>query len=60
MEDTNMKKKENYLKPALEVYEMELESNLLVASVYTTGLDNDELVIPDDDEKSGDTWDDAW
>ena len=60
MEDTNMIKKENYLKPALEVYEMELESNLLVASIRTTGLDNDELVIPDDDEKSGDTWDDAW
>ena len=50
--------KKEYLKPAMEVVEADLEQQLLVTSVKTDGLDELDLLI-DEIEKTGDTWDDA-
>ena len=57
-----MKKKE-YLKPAMEVVETDVQSQILagsVTSVTTTGLDDEEIVMPGSDllEKWV-LWDDA-
>ena len=64
MEDTTMTKKE-YMKPAMEVFEIDMNAQILagsVASVTTTGLDvEDELVLPGSGlPTTGDVWDDAW
>lgn len=55
--------KKEYMKPVMEVIELQHKSQILagsVTSVKTTGLDDD-LVLPDDEEpKSGDPWEFAW
>ena len=57
--------KKEYLKPAMEVFEIDMNVQILagsVASVTTTGLDvEDELVLPGSGlPTTGDVWDDAW
>ena len=55
--------KKEYLKPAMEILEADIEQQILagsVTSVTTSGLD-DNLALPDDEEpKSGDVWEEAW
>ncbi len=43
-----MKKKE-YLMPAMNVHTFNIRQQVLVDSVRTTGLNNDDLVLDDDD-----------
>jgi hypothetical protein len=62
MEDTTMKKKE-YIQPAMEVVEIDMNAQILagsVTSVTTTGLDDEEIELPGSDllEKWV-LWDDA-
>lgn len=57
--------KKEYMKPAMEVFEIDMNAQILagsVASVTTTGLDvEDELVLPGSGlPTTGDVWDDAW
>lgn len=57
--------KKEYMKPAMEVVEIDIHAQILagsVASVTTTGLDvEDELVLPGSGlPTTGDVWDDAW
>jgi hypothetical protein len=54
-----MKNKE-YLQPAMEILEADLDQQLLAYSVQSEGLGDDKLSIGEDDEKSGDAWGDAW
>ena len=62
MEDTDMTKKE-YMKPVMEVIELQHKSQILagsVTSVTTTGL-GDGLILPDGEEpESGNPWEFAW
>ena len=52
--------KKEYQKPVMEVIELQPESQILVTSVTTTGLDDD-LILPDDEEpESGNPWEFAW
>ena len=52
--------KKEFQKPVMEVIELQPESQILVTSVTTTGLDDD-LTLPDNEEpKSGDVWEEAW
>jgi hypothetical protein len=52
-----MTKKAKYVRPAMQVFEAEMEQDLMTYSVQSTGLgDNDNLIL---DESSGDSWDDA-
>ena len=54
-----MKKKE-YLQPAMEILEADLDQQLLAYSVQSEGL-GDDLTLPDDEEpKSGSVWEEAW
>ena len=64
MEDTTMTKKE-YLKPEMQVVEIDIHAQILagsVTSVSTTGLEvGDELVLPGSGQPTtGDVWDNAW
>ena len=57
--------KKEYMKPAMEVFEIDMNTQILagsVASVSTTGLDvEDELILPGSGlPTTGDVWDDAW
>ena len=52
--------KKEYLQPAMEILEADLDQQLLAYSVQTDGLDGDKLSIGEDDDKSGDAWGDAW
>ena len=57
--------KKEYMKPAMEVFDIDMNTQILagsVASVSTTGLDvEDELVLPGSGlPTTGDVWDDAW
>ena len=57
--------KKEYLKPEMQVVEIDIHAQILagsVTSVSTTGLDvEDELVLPGEGlPKSGSVWDDAW
>ena len=45
-----------YLQPVMTVSEMDLDEQLMVSSVQTTGLDDDNL---SQDETFGDSWNDA-
>ena len=55
-----MKKKE-YLQPAMEILEADLDQQLLAYSVQTDGLGDDNLALPEDEEpKSGSVWEEAW
>ena len=55
--------KKEYMKPVMEVIELQHKSQILagsVTSVKTTGLDDD-LILPDDEEpESGNPWEIAW
>ena len=56
--------KKEYMKPVMEVIELQHKSQILAGSVTnltTSGLDDeDDLILPDDEEpKSGDVWE-AW
>ena len=51
--------KKEYQKPAMEILEADLDQQLLAYSVQTSGLDDDDLALPDED-KSGNPWEIAW
>ena len=56
--------KKEYQKPVMEVIEADIEQQILagpVTDLTTSGLDDeDDLILPDDEEpKSGDVWE-AW
>ena len=56
--------KKEYMKPVMKVIELQHKSQILAGSVTnltTSGLDDeDDLILPDDEEpKSGDVWE-AW
>ena len=59
--DFNRLPKQEYQKPVMEVIEADLDQLLLAYSVQTSGLDDDDLTLPDGEEpKSGDVWEEAW
>ena len=62
--DFNRLPKQEYQKPVTKVIELQHKSQILagsVTSVTTSGLDDDNLILPDDEEpKSGSGWEDAW
>ena len=47
--------KKDYMKPAMKACEFDMEGLLLVASVETTGLDDENLDL----DGTGDSWNDA-
>ena len=49
-------KKKDYMKPAMEVNDLDLHVQILAGSVQTTGLGGDDLT---EDETPGDAWNDA-
>ena len=56
--------KKEYMKPVMKVIELQHKSQILagsVTSLTTSGLDDeDDLILPDDEEpKSGNVWE-AW
>ena len=55
--------KKEYQKPVMEVIEADIEQQILAGSVTnltTSGLDDDDLTLPDDEEpKSGNVWEEA-
>ena len=55
--------KKEYMKPVMEVLELQHKSQILagsVTSLTTSGLDDD-LILPDDEEpESGSVWEEAW
>ena len=61
--DFNRLPKQEYQKPVMEVIEADIEQQILAGSVTnltTSGLDDDDLTLPDDEEpKSGDVWEEA-
>ncbi len=62
MEDTTMIKKE-YQKPTMQVIKTDMKSQILadsITSVTITGLDAEESLIIDDDDKEKIVWDEAW
>lgn len=59
--------KKEYMKPVMEVIELQHKSQILAGSVTnltTSGLDDDDdddLILPEDEEpKSGSVWEEAW
>ena len=59
--DFNRLPKQEYLKPAIEILEADLDQQLLAYSVQSSGLDDDDLILPEDEEpKSGSVWEEAW
>ncbi len=55
--------KKEYMQPAIEVIDAELDQLILTVSVTmvsTDGLDDDDLTVGDGDSKTGDAWSDAW
>ena len=71
MEDTTMIKKvidfnrlpkQEYQKPAMEVFETDMDQQILAGSMTnltTNGLDDDDLELFDEDDTTGSIWD-AW
>jgi len=61
--DFNRLPKQEYQKPVMEVIEADIEQQILAGSVTnltTSGLDDDDLTLPDDEEpKSGNVWEEA-
>ena len=51
--------KKEYLQPAMEILEVDLDQQLLAYSVQTSGLDDDDLILPEDEE-DGNVWEEAW
>jgi len=51
--------KKYYLQPEIEVMEPEMEQELLVYSVTSTGLGENEELTHDDTTPSGNSWDEA-
>ena len=59
--DFNRLPKQEYQKPVMEVIEADIEQQILAVSVTTTGLDDDVLALPEDEEpKDGNPWEFAW
>ena len=54
--DFNRLPKQEYLKPAMEVNDLDLHVQILAGSVQTTGLDGEDLT---EDKTPGDAWNDA-
>ena len=53
--------KKEYQKPVMEILEADLDQQILAVSVTTTGLDDDDLILPEGEEpKSENPWDFAW
>ena len=56
--------KKEFQKPMMEAIELQPESQILagsVTSLTTSGLDDDNLALPEDEEpKSENPWDFAW
>ena len=56
--------KKEYQKPAMTVFEADMEQQILAGSITdltTTGLDDDELELPDEGlPTTGSVWDYAW
>ena len=56
--------KKAYKKPDMEVFEADMEQQILAGSltgIQSKGLDNEESFdYGDGDKKSGDAWNDAW
>ena len=53
--------KKDYQKPEIQDIGILEESELLAYSVKSSGLGDDDLILPDDEEpKSGDVWEEAW
>ena len=55
--------KKEYMKPVMEVIELQHKSQILagsVKSVKTKGLDNDLILPANEEPKSGDVWEEAW
>ena len=62
MEDTTMIKKE-YQEPTMQVIKTDMKSQILadsITSITTTGLDAEESLIIDDNDKEKIVWDEAW
>ena len=51
--------KKEYLQPAMEILEVDLDQQLLAYSVHSSGLGDDDLALPDDEE-DGSVWEDAY
>ena len=62
--DFNRLPKQEYQKPVMEIIEADIEQQILAGSVTnltTSGLDDDDLTLPEDEEpKSGSVWEEAW
>ena len=62
--DFNRLPKQEYQKPVMKVIELQHKSQILtgsVTSVTTSGLDDDNLILPSGEEpKSGDVWEEVW
>ena len=55
--------KKEYQKPTMQVIKTDMKSQILagsVTSVTTTGLDAEESLIIDGDDKEKIVWDEAW
>ena len=58
--------KKEYQKPVMKVKETDIEEQILagyVTSLTTTGLDEDDLTLPEEEEEEpmdGNIWEDAW
>ncbi|MBQ8713770.1 MAG: hypothetical protein IJ552_01025 [Prevotella sp.] len=55
--------KKAYEQPAMKIVEIQQQSHILagsLTSIQIKGLDNGESLIFDDDNKSDNTWNDAW
>ena len=60
--DFNRLPKQEYQKPVMKVIELQHKSQILagsVTSVTTSGLDDDNLILPSGEE-SGDVWEEVW
>ena len=55
--------KKEYQKPTMQVIKTDMKSQILadsITSVTTTGLDAEESLIIDDNDKGKIVWDEAW
>jgi len=55
--------KKEYQKPTMQVIKTDMKSQILadsITSITTTGLDAEESLIIDDNDKEKNVWDEAW
>ncbi len=55
--------KKEYQKPTMQVIKTDMKSQILadsITSITTTGLDAEESLIIDDNDKEKIVWDEAW